>query len=95
MTSPWKDPQTHREPKWPVGGFAPGNYIARCRSCDHQFTGMDKRAYQCFPCAVDHLHNDLFETRKKLVTVEKENGVLKDAIQIINRVIQIPQGSES
>lgn len=37
-----------------VGGWAPGNYLGKCRSCEREFTG-DKRAVECLPCATASL----------------------------------------
>ena len=37
--------------KYPVGGYAPGNYYCTCISCDTTFVG-DKRAVQCEPCGI-------------------------------------------
>lgn len=37
--------------KYPIGGFAPGNYHNKCVSCGNIFTG-DKRAFECEPCAI-------------------------------------------
>lgn len=39
------------EKKYPIGGFAPGNYTCKCCICKQEFQG-DKRAVQCEPCAV-------------------------------------------
>lgn len=39
------------EKKYPIGGYAPGNYQRHCCTCGGGFIG-DKRAYQCEPCAV-------------------------------------------
>lgn len=39
------------KPKYPIGGYAPGNYSCICANCKSEFTG-DKRAVQCEPCAV-------------------------------------------
>lgn len=36
--------------KYPIGGFAPGNYTCKCVSCKENFIG-DKRAVQCENCA--------------------------------------------
>ena len=36
--------------KYPIGGFAPGNYTCKCVSCKENFMG-DKRAVQCEDCA--------------------------------------------
>lgn len=40
-----------QEKKYPIGGYAPGNYHNRCATCERTFFG-DKRACQCEPCAV-------------------------------------------
>ncbi len=50
-----KDGKTHRDPAWPVGRYAPGNYISKCSHCGEFFANMDKRAASCFPCAIEEL----------------------------------------
>jgi hypothetical protein len=40
-----------QQPKYPIGGFAPGYYYCKCCDCGQQFFG-DKRAVQCEPCAI-------------------------------------------
>lgn len=42
------------EKKYPIGGFAPGNYTCKCCICKQEFQG-DKRAVQCESCAVKAL----------------------------------------
>jgi len=37
---------------YPIGGYAPGNYMCNCSTCKTQFIG-DKRAVQCESCAVE------------------------------------------
>jgi len=37
--------------QYPIGGFAPGDYFGKCRTCGNQFQG-DKRSFQCEPCAL-------------------------------------------
>ncbi|WP_407976109.1 hypothetical protein ACJKIH_03025 [Brucella pseudogrignonensis] len=49
----WRDARTHREPKWPFFGFAPGNYTNRCHDCREQVMGVDKYSSRCLPCAID------------------------------------------
>lgn len=39
------------EKKYPIGGFAPGNYQGKCYKCGYFFLG-DKRAVECESCAV-------------------------------------------
>jgi len=50
--------------KYPIGGYAPGNYMCNCSTCKTQFQG-DKRAVQCEPCAVKMV--------EKQKTAEKEH----------------------
>ena len=52
--SDFKDGRTHRDPKWPVAGYAPGEYMTKCVDCGETVC-MDKRATQCFPCAVERM----------------------------------------
>jgi hypothetical protein len=40
--------------RYPIGGFAPGNYINRCTSCGSDFVG-DKLARQCELCVYNML----------------------------------------
>ncbi len=34
-----------------IGGWAPGSYMGKCRTCDGEIAG-DKRSTQCFVCAI-------------------------------------------
>lgn len=39
--------------QWPLGGYAPGNYMAgKCSRCDELLIEVDKRARTCLPCAL-------------------------------------------
>ena len=38
--------------KYPIGGYAPGNYHCNCVTCKTMFQG-DKRAVQCLSCALE------------------------------------------
>ena len=80
----WKDPETHRKPKWPLAGYAPGNYMGRCVRCEGRFLGMDKRATNCLPCAID-VANECIETQRIAVRdLKAENETLRSAIQIVS-----------
>jgi hypothetical protein len=59
------------EPKqYPIGGYAPGNYMCTCVICKQRFFG-DKRAVQCEPCAI-------------LVTKEEpKNGSISECVKVI------------
>lgn len=50
-TSTLVDELRQRGVKFPLYGFAPGNYNGPCRSCARRFTG-DKRSRICLPCAI-------------------------------------------
>jgi hypothetical protein len=61
--------------KYPIGGFAPGNYTCKCVSCKENFTG-DKRAVQCEDCAEKENEVNLKKELKDLKN--KYNSWLKD-----------------
>lgn len=46
--------------QYPIGGYAPGNYMCNCSTCKKQFIG-DKRAVQCEPCAIEMTKKETFE----------------------------------
>ncbi len=52
-----------REPDWPLCGYAPGNYLGKCRDCGGVFEG-DKRAQQCLACAVASAKQGLEQSRQ-------------------------------
>lgn len=87
----WLDAETHRKPKYPVGGYAPGNYMGRCVRCDGRFINMDKRALHCFPCAVEALQEALEERTAELRSVKKERDTLAAAIQIASRPLPLQE----
>lgn len=37
------------EKKYPIGGYAPGNYYRNCTTCNEKYQG-DKRSFECEPC---------------------------------------------
>jgi len=62
------------ELKYPIGGYAPGNYMCNCTTCKTQFIG-DKRAVQCEPCAVKMVEEQsqlLIESNR--ISAEKEEN---------------------
>lgn len=79
----WKDARTHRDPAWPVGRYAPGNYIGKCRRCDSMCSNMDKRALYCFPCAIEALSASHDEQRAEISRLKAENDTLRATIQIV------------
>jgi Zn-finger protein len=40
--------------RYPIGGYAPGNYLCKCKICGVEFIG-DKRSWQCEDCAIIEL----------------------------------------
>lgn len=46
--------------KYPIGGYAPGNYKNKCCICKTGYIG-DKRSVQCEPCVI----NSVNENNKK------------------------------
>lgn len=51
----WRDGADLEGVKWPLGGYAPGNYMGRCATCKEQVVGIDKRAKQCLRCAINSI----------------------------------------
>lgn len=43
---------------WPLGGYAPGNYMCQCATCGKRFEG-DKRAVTCLECAASQANDRL------------------------------------
>ena len=64
--------------KYPIAGFAPGNYDCKCVTCDERFHG-DKLAYQCEPCAEKEMlaieNSDTAEIEKLARTLVPENTI--------------------
>ena len=59
------------ERKYPIGGFAPGNYMCECVTCKHDFFG-DKRAVQCETCAVEMVTFKIVETEKDAIEIQPD-----------------------
>lgn len=51
----FQHPPAKEVSKYPIGGYAPGNYMCNCTTCKADFFG-DKLAVQCEPCAVKMIH---------------------------------------
>jgi hypothetical protein len=52
-----------QKPRYPIGGYAPGDYFCLCFRCKKQFQG-DKRAVECEPCARDQCEPQTPKTPK-------------------------------
>jgi len=60
------------EPKqYPIGGFAPGNYMNNCITCKQSFMG-DKRATQCETCAIEMVNTKVEVNSKGGVEIVKQ-----------------------
>lgn len=68
--------------KYPIGGFAPGNYRGHCASCDEVFLG-DKYAKQCEPCAI----NAVSESNTKALTELQQLKTALEKIKFSNDTI--------
>jgi len=75
----------HRQPKFPVGGYAPGGYIFTCRLCNEKNLIGAKRSYQCFPCAIETLVYNLSKTKQELASITIEHNELKNAIDVLKK----------
>ena len=70
------------EKKYPIGGYAPGNYYGHCATCGERFQG-DKRAFQCEPCGIksEEWYNSLTEEQK----IEQGIKVMEAYNEIVNK----------
>lgn len=88
MKPDMKDAANHRQPRWPLMGYAPGDYMGRCNNCNEQFFGLDKRAFHCLPCAVDLANGRAKDVAESLRLERAQNETLRAAI----RIVQAPAG---
>jgi len=66
--------------RYPVGGYAPGNYQCKCCDCGEHFIG-DKRAVQCEPCAIKG--KEAFDA----LSSEEQDALIKRNAEIFNQLI--------
>jgi hypothetical protein len=59
------------EVKYPIGGFAPGNHIFRCITCEYSFFG-DKTAVQCETCAIEMVRVKINKSEKGGFEIEQD-----------------------
>jgi len=64
--------------KYPIGGYAPGNYTCNCVTCKKQFIG-DKRAVQCEPCATEMVNTKIVENNGGYQIEEPNEETLEEA----------------
>jgi hypothetical protein len=63
------------EKKYPIGGYAPGNYHDRCCTCRQPFQG-DKRSTQCESCAIaDKEKFDAMSPEEQQALLTKNAGI--------------------
>jgi len=74
------------EKKYPIGGYAPGNYQCKCVTCGGGFFG-DKRAVQCEPCAVnDRAKFDALSPEEQMGLLKRNAEVAKEIFdKIVNK----------
>jgi hypothetical protein len=59
------------EIKYPIGGFAPGDYMCKCVTCKEQFHG-DKRSVQCEPCAIEMVRTKIIKSEEGGFEIEQD-----------------------
>jgi hypothetical protein len=84
------------EKKYPIGGYAPGNYHCNCSTCGTKFQG-DKRAVQCEPCAIaakerfdqlDPNEQELLIKRNAMIANHMLSGPLSPERELIYRIVE-------
>ena len=63
--------ERHEKNKYPIGGFAPGNYYNRCVTCKKDFIG-DKKAVQCEPCAIEMVRTKIVKSEEGGFEIERD-----------------------
>jgi hypothetical protein len=85
-----------QEKKYPIGGYAPGNYHNRCCTCEKSFFG-DKRATQCEPCALEaKARFDALDPNEKELLIKRNarianymfSGPLTPERELIYRIVE-------
>jgi hypothetical protein len=67
--------------KYPIGGYAPGNYHNRCSTCERSFFG-DKQAVQCEPCALAD------KARFDALSPAEQEELVKRNVEIYNELMK-------
>lgn len=79
------DAFSHRKPKWPLAGYAPGGYLGKCTACGVYMADVDKRAVHCFPCAVEAAQDVIAGQTAALRELTEQIDKLKAVIQIVSQ----------
>lgn len=74
--------ETSSEIKYPIMGFAPGNYWCKCSTCHGEFSG-DKRSAQCLHCAINLQNESHTLCLAHCQELIKENETLIKTIEIL------------
>lgn len=72
--------------KYPIGGFAPGNYMCKCITCSDEFFG-DKRAVQCEPCAINAVNESNSKALLELHRLKSAIFDIKKSYDKINELL--------
>ena len=75
------------EGKFPIGGYAPGNYHCTCCKCGSKFTG-DKRAVECESCAMKD--KEAFDA----LSLEEQTELVKRNAEILNSLLNNNSSNE-
>ncbi len=76
-----------QEKKYPIGGYAPGNYHRTCCVCKVNFQG-DKRAVECEPCALEG------KAKFDAMSPEEQNAMMKKNAAVANYMFSGPLSPE-
>jgi len=71
---------------YPIGGYAPGNYMSHCVNCDEEFMG-DKYAKQCEPCAINAINESHTKALKRIHQMEIALRKIKEGNDLINELL--------
>jgi hypothetical protein len=72
-------------------GYAPGNYMKCCQSCDHIVTDVDEYARRCKPCAVSAEEIDRLTAERDAL---REQRTLAESVRAA-QVAGLVQGAEN
>jgi hypothetical protein len=64
--------ERYEKNKYPIGGFAPGNYWHKeCITCKHEFIGA-KRAVQCETCAIEMVRTKIVKSEEGGFEIDRD-----------------------
>jgi hypothetical protein len=73
--------------KYPIGGYAPGNYTCICCICGKEFQG-DKRAIHCELCAIKTVKTIAMEGGGVPDLMLDEGGPISPELELIYRILE-------